>query len=54
MKKVLKGDTIPGIVSIVVGVIILILTLTGSDMGIITMKKRGAVGLSQNDLKWLI
>lgn len=43
MKKVLKGDTIPGIVSIVVGVIILILTLTGSDMGIITMKKRGAV-----------
>ena len=42
MKKVLKGDTIPGIVSIVVGVIILILTLTGSDMGIITMKKRGA------------
>ena len=43
MKKNLKGDLIPGIVSTLFGVLVLILTLTGSDMAILIAKKRGSV-----------
>ena len=43
MKKNLKGDLIPGIVAILFGVIVLLLTLTGSDMAILVAKKRGNI-----------
>ena len=43
MKKNLKGDLIPGIVATLFGVIVLLLTLTGSDMAILVAKKRGSI-----------
>ena len=43
MKKNLKGDLIPGIVATLFGAIVLILTLTGSDMAILVAKKRGSI-----------
>ncbi len=43
MKKNLKGDLIPGIVATAFGVLVLILTLTGSDMAILVAKKRGSI-----------
>jgi len=43
MKKNLKGDLIPGIVATLFGVVVLILTLTGSDMAILVAKKRGSI-----------
>ena len=43
MKKILKGDTIPGLVSILFGVFLLIVTLTGENMAILIAKKRGNV-----------
>lgn len=43
MKKYLKGDTIPGIVSILIGIFLLVVTLTGENMAILIAKKRGSV-----------
>ena len=43
MKKYLKGDTIPGLVSILFGVFLLVCTLTGENMAILVAKKRGNV-----------
>ena len=43
MKKNLKGDLIPGIVAVLFGLFVLILTLTGSDMAILIAKKRGSI-----------
>ena len=43
MKKNLKGDLIPGIVATAFGLLVLILTLTGSDMAILVAKKRGSI-----------
>ena len=43
MKRNLKGDLIPGIISTLFGVIVLILTLTGSDMAFLVAKKRGSI-----------
>ena len=43
MNKKLKGDTIPGIVSVLFGALVLILTLTGDNMAILVAKKRGNV-----------
>ena len=43
MKKNLKGDLIPGIVATLFGVLVLLLTLTGSDMAILIAKKRGSI-----------
>lgn len=43
MNKKLKGDTIPGIVSVLFGALVLILTLTGENMAILVAKKRGSV-----------
>ncbi len=43
MNKKLKGDTIPGIVSVLFGAFVLCLTLTGENMAILVAKKRGSV-----------
>lgn len=43
MNKKWKGDTIPGIVTLVIGILILLLTLTGENMAILVAKKRGSV-----------
>ncbi|MBQ6594078.1 MAG: tripartite tricarboxylate transporter TctB family protein [Clostridia bacterium] len=44
MKNKWKGDTIPGVAAVVVGLIIVILTLAGGeDMTILVAKKRGNV-----------
>ncbi len=43
MNKKLKGDTIPGILSVLFGVFVLLLTLTGENMAILVAKKRGSV-----------
>ena len=43
MKKILKGDFVPGVVAVLFGVLVMILTLTGNDMAILVAKKRGSV-----------
>ena len=43
MKKILKGDTIPGIVATLFGAFVLFLTLTGENMAILIAKKRGSI-----------
>ena len=43
MKKILKSDFVPGIVAVLFGVLVIILTLTGNDMAILVAKKRGSV-----------
>ena len=43
MKKSLKGDLIPGLIGVLFGVIVIILTLTGNDMAIMIAKKRGSI-----------
>ena len=43
MNKRLKGDTIPGIVSLLFGAIVLFFTFTGENMAILVAKKRGSV-----------
>ena len=43
MKKLLKGDTLPGLVAVCFGLIVVILTLTGENMAILVIKKRGVV-----------
>ena len=42
MKK-LKGDTLPGIIAILFGLFLLVVTLTGENMAILVAKKRGNV-----------
>ena len=39
MKKLLKGDTLPGLVAVCFGLIVVILTLTGENMAILVTKK---------------
>ena len=43
MGKKWKGDTIPGIVALLFGVLVLFLTFTGENMAILVAKKRGSV-----------
>ena len=43
MKKALKGDFIPGLVGLILGLVVVIFTLTGNDMAILIVKKRGSV-----------
>ena len=43
MKKLMKGDFVPGIVAVAFGLLILYFTLTGENMAILIAKKRGSV-----------
>ena len=43
MKKLLKGDMLPGLFGLLFGVLVVVLTLTGNDMAILIARKRGNI-----------
>lgn len=43
MKKLLKGDILPGLFGVFFGVLVVVLTLTGNDMAILIARRRGSV-----------